>query len=155
MPRIAQKEINESTLSFSSISFTNPAVDHLTLAAGAVQHSSSIFTPTVDGFNVTMHLVTNGTMSPDSITQITMPQIHAHHPNTVITVDPQQVPILDFDQVTDFAIALLNQPNVTVRMAGNTKLHEGALPVIPIKYNSSLTFLGLLPTLQGVCTTTN
>jgi hypothetical protein len=151
MPKIAQKEIDESTLSFSSIAFTNPAVDHLTLAAGAVQHSSSIFTPTVDPFNVTMHLVTNGTTSPDSITQIAMPRIHAHHPDTIITVDPQQVPIIDFDQVTDFAIALLNQPNVTVRMAGYTNLHEGALPVIPIKYNSSLTFLGLLRTLLMLC----
>lgn len=142
MPRIAQKAIDESTLSFQSISFTNPTVDHLTLAASAQQHSSSIFTPTIDPFNVTMHLVTNGTTASDSITQISMPQVHAHHPVTNIAVAPQEVPILSFDQVTDFAIALLNQPNVTVRMSGTSKLHEGALPVINIKYNSSLTFNG-------------
>jgi hypothetical protein len=142
MPKIAQKGIDDSTLSFLSIEFTNPAVDHLTLAAAAVQHSSSIFTPTVDPFNVTMHLVTDGLTAVDGITQIAMPKIHAHHPDTNITVDPQPVPILNFDQVTDFAIQLLNQPNVTVRMEGKTKLHEGALPVININYNASLTFAG-------------
>ena len=143
MPKIAQTEINDSTLSFSSITFTNPAVDHLTLYGAAIQHSSSIFTPTVDPFNVTMHLVTDGFTAVDAITQIAMPRIHAHHPDTNITVDPQPVPILSSDQVTAFAIQLLNQPNVTVRMEGKTKLHEGALPAININYNASLTFAGM------------
>lgn len=143
MPRIAQQDINESTLTFESISFTQPTVNGLTLAGAAQQYSSSIFTPTIDAFNVTMHLVTNGTTASDPITQIAMPQIHAHHPITSISVAAQPVPILSYDQVTDFALALLNEPNVTVRMEGNTKLHEGALPVINIKYNSSMTFDGL------------
>jgi hypothetical protein len=150
MPRIAQDEINKSTLSFPSISFTQPTVDSITLAASAVQHSSSIFTPTIDPFNVTKHLVTDGITVSDSITGIAIPRIHAYHPNTDITVAPQEVPIISFDQVSDFAIGLLSQPNVTVRMAGNTKLHEGALPVINIKYNSSMTFNGLLHNLRVV-----
>lgn len=146
MPKIAQDAIDASTLSFSSMKFVNPTEDYLTLSVDAVQHSSSIFTPTIDGFNVTMHLVTDGTTAEDAITQIDMPQIHVQKPNTVITVDSQQVKIINFDQVTNFAIQLLNQPNVTVRMEGKTKLHEGALPVIGVNYNSAITFDGPLNT---------
>lgn len=145
MPRIAQQQINDSSLTFQSIAFTQPTVNGLTLAGSAQQYSSSIFTPAIDAFNVTMHLVTNGSVASDPITQIAMPQIHAHHPITSISVAAQPVPILSYDQVTNFALALLNEPNVTVRMEGDTKLHEGALPVINIKYNSSMTFAGMSP----------
>lgn len=146
MPKIAQDAVNAASLSFASMKFTNPTEEFLTLSVDAVQHSSSIFTPTIDAFNVTMHLVTDGISAVEPITQIPMPEIHVQKPDTKIGVDGQQVRILDFDQVAAFAIQLLNQPNVTVRMIGSSKLHEGALPVINIKYNSSITFDGSLDT---------
>ncbi|KIN06829.1 hypothetical protein OIDMADRAFT_46754 [Oidiodendron maius Zn] len=143
MPRIAQDGINASTLTLSSLQFLNPTPDSFTLSANATQYSSSIFTPTIDAFIASMHLVTNGSASPNAITQIAMPQIHVRHPNTNIAIDNQKVPVLNFDQVTDFAIQILNQENLTVRIEGMSKLHEGALPVFKISYNSSLTFEGL------------
>lgn len=142
MPKVAQKGVDESTMDFVGLSFLAPSPESLTLTVQAVQHQSSIFTPTIDLFNVSMYLVTDGTTGSQPITQIGLPQIHSHYPDTDIDIENQLVPILDFDQVTAFTIAVLNQENVTVRMVGNTKLHEGKLPVCNINYNSSVTFQG-------------
>jgi hypothetical protein len=94
-----------------------------------------------------MHLVTDGITSETVITQITMPQIHAHHPNTNITIENQEATIVDMDQVAAFSTQVLTQENITVRMEGRTKLHLGALPVNSVNYNSSITFKGTLRTM--------
>lgn len=142
MPKIAQKGIDDSTLTYNSLKFLKPSVDSLSLSVDATQYSSSTFTPTLDAFNVTMHLVTDGITSEKVITQISMPQVHAHHPNTSIIVDNQVSKIVDMDQVVAFATQVLKQENITIRVEGQTKLHLGALPVTSIHYNNSITFAG-------------
>ena len=148
LPNIAQRDLNESTLSFSSLKLVNPTGEYITIASAAVIHSSSIFTPTVEPFNATMHLVNNGYIAPEAITEISMPSVHSHRPDTNITISLQQVPIMNLDQVTALAVQLLNEPTVTIQVEGNTKLHEGALPVSDIIYNSSITFQGKSLTFQ-------
>lgn len=144
MPKIAQKGIDDATLSYTSLKFMKPSLDSLTLSVDALQHSDSQFTPTLDAFNVSMHLVTDGITSEKVITQIGMPQIHAHHPDTNIVITDQKATIVDMDQVTAFAKQVLVQESIEVRMEGKTKLHLGALPVNSVNYNSSITFKGIL-----------
>ncbi|OBT88356.1 hypothetical protein VE02_02281 [Pseudogymnoascus sp. 03VT05] len=143
MPKIAQKGIDDATLSYTSLKFMKPSLDSLTLSVDALQHSDSQFTPTLDAFNVSMHLVTDGITSEKVITQIGMPQIHAHHPDTNIVITDQKAMIVDMDQVTAFAKQVLTQESIEVRMEGKTKLHLGALPVNSVNYNSSITFKAL------------
>ncbi|OBT45276.1 hypothetical protein VE00_03597 [Pseudogymnoascus sp. WSF 3629] len=143
MPKIAQKGIDDATLSYTSLKFMKPSLDSLTLSVDAMQHSDSQFTPTLDAFNVSMHLVTDGITSEKVITQIGMPQIHAHHPDTNIVITDQKATIVDMDQVTAFAKQVLVQESIEVRMEGKTKLHLGALPVNSVNYNSSITFKAL------------
>lgn len=146
MPKIAQKGIDDATLSYTSLKFMKPSLESLTLSVDALQHSDSQFTPTLDAFNVSMHLVTDGITSEKVITHIGMPQIHAHHPDTNIVIKDQKAMIIDMDQVTAFTKQVLVQESIEVRMEGNTKLHLGALPVNTVNYNSSITFKGFLRT---------
>lgn len=149
MPKIAQKGIDDATLSYTSLKFMKPSLESLTLSVDALQHSDSQFTPTLDAFNVSMHLVTDGITSEKVITQIGMPQIHAHHPDTQIVIDSQTASIVDMDQVTAFAKQVLTQESIEVRMEGKTKLHLGALPVNSVNYNSSISFKGILRTVSN------
>lgn len=144
MPKIAQKGIDDATLSYTSLKFMKPSLESLTLSVNALQHSDSKFTPTLDAFNVSMHLVTDGITSEKVITQIGMPEIHAHHPDTNIIIEGQKASIVDMGQVTAFAKQVLTQESIEVRMQGKTKLHLGALPVNSVNYNSSISFKGIL-----------
>jgi hypothetical protein len=144
MPKIAQKGIDDATLTYNSLKFMKPSPDSLTLSVDASQHSDSQFTPTLDAFNVSMHLVTDGITSEKVITQIGMPQIHAHHPDTHIVIDSQKATIVDMGEVTAFCKQVLTQESIEVRMEGKTKLHLGKLPVNSVNYNSSITFKGIL-----------
>ncbi|KFY16443.1 hypothetical protein V492_01329 [Pseudogymnoascus sp. VKM F-4246] len=143
MPRIAQKAIDESTLSYNSLKFMKPSLESLSLSVNAEQHSDSPFTPTLDPFNVSLHLVTDGITSEKVITLLEMPQLHVQHPDTSIVINDQVANIVDMDQVTAFAKQVLVQESIEVRMEGSTKLHLGKLPVNSVNYNSSITFKAL------------
>ncbi|KFY76846.1 hypothetical protein V499_03624 [Pseudogymnoascus sp. VKM F-103] len=143
MPKIAQKGIDDATLSYNSLKFMKPTLDTLTVSVDAVQHSDSPFTPTLDAFNVSMHLVKDGVRHDKVITQLRMPQVHAQHPDTSIIINDQETKIVDIDQVTEFCKQVLTQESITVIMEGKTKLHLGALPVNSVTYNSSITFKAL------------
>jgi hypothetical protein len=142
MPRIAQSGVNDSSLSFYSLQFLNPTPDTVTLTQLANLHSPSMYTPTLDPFTAGLWLVTNGTFGPTPFTNIDLPSIHAEHQTNVSTVG-QVLNILDEDQLAEYATQVLTQENVTTALTGRTKLHEGALPVIFVNYNSSSTYTTL------------
>lgn len=72
-----------------------------------------------------------------------MPRIHALHPQSNQGVSNVNLTIANLDQVTAYAAAIITQEKVTTALTGETKLHEGKLPVTSIHYNSSSTYLGL------------
>jgi hypothetical protein len=142
MPRIAQSGVNESSLQFNYMEFLNPTADSITLSESATLSSPSIFTPTLDPFNASIYLVTNGTLAAEPIMYISMPSIHATHPQGNVTINNQVIPIADSDRLIDFATAVLANENVTIAISGSANLHEGALPVVNVSYNSQTTFKG-------------
>lgn len=153
MPKIAQKGVNESSLQFNYIKFLDPTENSITLSQSATLNSPSIFTPTLDSFNASLYLVTNGTIAAKPMTYIQMPSIHATRPQGNITIDNQVIPIENLGPLTDFATAVLANEYVTIAISGTTNLHEGALPVVKVNYNSSTTFKGnfcLYPTAMKV-----
>jgi hypothetical protein len=78
--------------------------------------------------------------------------VHALHPNSNVSFANQVLEILDEDQLTQYAIQVLSQKNVTTALTGRTNLHIGKLPTVGINYNSTTTY-DSLNGLQGFNTT--
>jgi hypothetical protein len=151
MPKIAQSGVNDSSISFYSLQFLDPTPNTVTLTQLATLHSTSMYTPTLDPFTAGLWLVTNGTFGPSAFTNINFPSIHAEHQTNVSTVG-EVLTILDEDQLAEYATQVLTQENVTTALTGRTQLHEGALPVVWVNYNSSTTY-ATLNGLKGFNTT--
>jgi len=142
-PKIAQHGVSQSWLEFTDIEFLSPTEDSITLTQKAIVHSPSIYTPTLDAFNASLYLVTNGTFATEPMMIVPMPSIHALHPQSNASVSNEVLPIANLDQVTEYAIQIMSQENVTTALVGKTKLHEGKLPVTTVNYNSTSTYKGL------------
>jgi hypothetical protein len=142
LPRIAQKGVDDSWIEFTELDFLNPTEGSITLTQQAILHSPSIFTPTLDPFNASLYLVTNGVQAAEPMMYIPMPSIHAVHPQGDVSIRNEVIPIANLDRLTDFATAVLASENVTTALVGSTNLHEGSLPVVNVNYNSQTTFAG-------------
>jgi len=143
MPHIAQHGVNESHLELTDLEFLNLTPDTVVLTQKAILHSPSIYTPTLDPFNATLWLVTNGTFATAPLNILTMPRIHALHPKSNASVVNQEVTLLSQDQIAEYATQVLSNKNVSTALTGKTKLHEGHLPVLNINYNTTTTYAGL------------
>lgn len=142
MPKIAQSGVNDSSIEFTGLAFLNPTADTITLTQNATLHSPSMYTPTLDPFNASLYLVTNGQFSTNPMSYVPMPQIHALHPQSSNQLT-RTIPISDLDVLTEYATQVLSQANVTTALTGRTRLHEGKLPVLWVNYNSSSTYTAL------------
>jgi hypothetical protein len=143
MPKIAQHGVDESSIEFTDLRFLEPTSDSIVLTQAAILHSPSIYTPTLDPFTAASWLVTNGTFGPAPMIYVPMPRIHALHPQSNASVENVNVTIADLDQVTAYAAAIITQANVSSALTGQTKLHEGKLPVTTINYNTTSTYKGM------------
>lgn len=141
MPVIAQNGVNDSYLVFSELTFLNPRANGLELRQTGLLHSPSIFTPTLDAFNATLSAVIDG-VEGSTFTNIQMPSIHALHPTSSFDVR-NNVTFTNTTALNAFVVAMLSQQTVVSRLVGRTNLHEGALPVTSIKYDTKPSFLGL------------
>ncbi|KAG0650168.1 hypothetical protein D0Z07_3339 [Hyphodiscus hymeniophilus] len=143
MPHIANHGVKESHLELTELQFLNPTPDTVVLTQKAILHSPSIYTPTLDPFNATLWLVTNGTFATAPLNILTMPRIHALHPKSNASVVNQEVALLSQDQIAEYATQVLSNKNVSTALTGKTNLHEGHLPTLKINYNTTLTYAGL------------
>ncbi|KAF5878860.1 uncharacterized protein Bfra_001031 [Botrytis fragariae] len=143
MPKIAQDGVNDSSLEITQLKFTDPTPDTIVLSQVGILHSPSMYTPTLDPFNASSYLVTNGQYASSPMVIIPLPKIHALHPKSTISVENQEVSIVSIDALSDYTTAVLSNEYVTTALVGKTKLHEGALPVITVNYNQTSTYKGL------------
>lgn len=150
MPRIAQHGVDESYLQITDLEFLNPTPNTVVLTQKAILHSPSIYTPTLDPFNATLWLVTNGTFASAPLNLLSMPSIHALHPESNASVVNQEVTLLNQDQIAEYATQVLSLKNVSTALTGKTKLHEGHLPVVDINYNTTTTYAGTFYFLKGI-----
>lgn len=123
----------------------NPTEESVELTQGAILHSPSIFTPTLDSFSAGSYLITNGTFGPEPMIYIQMPKTHVLHPQSNQLVEAQTVKVNNLDQLTAFATAVVTDEYVTTALVGNTDLHEGHLPVTHVNYNTTSTYKGMFP----------
>ena len=156
MPRIAQTAINESQITITDVEFRSPTADSLVITQKAVLTNPSIYTPTLDPFNASLYLLTNGQFGASPMLDIPMPRIHAQHPQMTIGIENTFCKIRNLDQVTDFAVAALTLETVTTALTGRTDLHLGKLPSTWVTYNTTFTqkgpyFLFLFATSRATC----
>ncbi|EHK97566.1 hypothetical protein M7I_6654 [Glarea lozoyensis 74030] len=143
MPKIAQHDVDRSSLEFKALKFENPSMEEITLTQDGVLHNPSMYTPTLDSFKAGSYLVTNGSFGAKAIIDVQMPEIHATKPQSDQGVFKQVVPIVDIDQLTAYATEVVGNEYVETALAGKTKLHLGALPVVNVNYNSTSRYKGL------------
>lgn len=142
LPRIAQHDVDRSSLEFTELQFLDPTPDSVTLTQRAILRNPSRFTPTLDSFPASLFLVTNGTVAAKRMLTITLPEIHATKTSTQV-IDGQKLNIEDVDELTQFATQVLESEEVSTQLQGKTKLHLGALPVTNVNYKETTTFKGL------------
>lgn len=143
MPKIAQQNVDDSSLEFTTFKFLDPTMETVSLTQQGILHNPAIFTPTLDSFLADSFLVTNGTFGAAPIIKVQMPKIHGLHPKSNAGVVDQQVQIVDIDQLTAFATAVISQEYLETALVGRTNLHLGALPTVKINYNSTSRYKGL------------
>lgn len=125
----------------------DPTPNSVVLTQRVILHSPSKFTPTLDSFSAASYLVTNGTLGPEPMVYIQMPQIHALHPVSNHSVENQKVDILSLEQLSAYASAILSSEYVETALIGKTPLHLGALPSTVINYNTVARYKGISPAL--------
>jgi len=143
MPKIAQHDVDQSSLEFKALKFENPSMSEITLTQDGVLHNPSMYTPTLDSFTAGSYLVSDGQFASVPIINVVMPKIHATKPQSDQGVFKQVVPIVDLGQITAYATAVISQEYVETALAGSTDLHLGALPVVNVDYNSTSRYKGL------------
>ncbi|KAI9050650.1 hypothetical protein LZ554_005807 [Drepanopeziza brunnea f. sp. 'monogermtubi'] len=149
-PKIAQQDVDDSSLEFREGSFTNPTSNSIRITQEATLHNPSTFKPTLDEFPADLYLVTNGTYGAEKMLTLPMPSIHARkRTNSSIDAD---VPISSVDQVSAYAVTVMTNEYVTTALVGKTKLRLGKLPVQTVTFNSTSTYKGL-NSLKGFNTT--
>ncbi|KAH9214240.1 hypothetical protein DL95DRAFT_365922 [Leptodontidium sp. 2 PMI_412] len=151
MPKIAQHQVDDSHLEFREAFFLNPTPESVEVTQKAVLHNPSTFTPTLDPFAADLFLVTAGTYASVSMLTLPMPGIHAKKA-TNASIDNQVIKINNVDALGDYAVAVMNNENITTALVGRTKLHLGKLPTQKIKFNSTSTYK-TLNSLKGFNTT--
>lgn len=142
MPRIAQHQVDDSSLEFREAYFLNPTAESVEVTQNTILHNPSTFTPTLDPFPAEFFLVTNGTYAATSIMTLPMPGIHAKKAVNA-SIEQEVIQVSDLDALGDYAVAVMNNENITTALVGKTKLHLGKLPTQHIKFNSTSTYKGM------------
>lgn len=143
MPKIAQDGVNDSTLTVTEMQYLDPTPEAVVLTLKATLKNPTMYTPTLDAFNASLHLYSNGTYSDVAMVNVAMPSVHVLKPSSNVTVDSKVAQILNSEELGRFATAVISDENVTTTLVGSTKLHLGKLPTTTVHYNSTTTYKGL------------
>ncbi|RAL60030.1 hypothetical protein DID88_000656 [Monilinia fructigena] len=84
-----------------------------------------MYTPTLDPFNASSYLVTNGQYASIPMVIMTIPKIHALHPQSSISVENQTLSIVSIDALSDYTTAVLGNEYVTTALVGKTNYTRG------------------------------
>ena len=141
MPKIAQKQVDETTFNLNSLKILKGTKDSfevsingtITGIGGAAKHA------TLDGFDAMMYL--DGKTPEDSILTLPMDEIHAS-PAVSVVKENYLVNITNHDALKEFAVALMGEKSMGVNIKGETKVHIGKLNA-NVNYNERLNMTGM------------
>jgi hypothetical protein len=136
IPKIAQDDINDSTLEVKAMDVTSPTPDGVHLKLSNVAKSDSSFHPTIDAFQ--------GGLSLDGKTPflyISVPEVKAEA-ETNINVE-QDVKFASKDAFNAYNKAMMGSESLDVYLDGKTKVHQSGLRAISVDYNKKITMKGI------------
>ncbi|KAL9114650.1 MAG: hypothetical protein Q9227_001328 [Pyrenula ochraceoflavens] len=146
-PRIAQQQLDHSTLSVEEQRVTDPSPTDIHLFFRSQVGSQSPQHPDIYGFHADLQL--EGARAP--FTTIEVPGLPNSHNGQNVRVNTT-VQIGDQDLFAEFAIATLTQKQVRCWIHGKTHLKQGGLPKISVRYDKMVIVNGF-DGLRGLTTT--
>jgi len=140
MPKIAQHDVDGSELRLDVQVVSDPKPDSVSLHIVNTATSHSLFTPMLDGFNVSLFLEnTEPDIKPFGI--LSLPSMHAT--KTFSTTVDQVMQIIDMEQFIEYNKLVTSSEKFRFAMRGRTQLHLGALPVVSVDFNKAIETKGL------------
>ncbi|KAJ6016293.1 hypothetical protein N7540_010884 [Penicillium herquei] len=136
-PKIAQKDINKSSLEVTSMVISNPTADtfYLNQTQTIINHAS--YHPKLYAFEAAVSML--GLTS--TIAKVLVPTSHANNGAEVHIA--QTVNITDSTEFDYFAAYLLGLEEFALNIYGKPHLKEGSLPKISVTYNQTVVMKGL------------
>lgn len=135
-PRIAQSDVNDSTLSITSLILSNPTPDSYTVNQTQVIGSGSSYHPNFSAFNASVTLAGSSAV----FSYLNVPAVKIYD-GTVVHI-AQEVDISDQDAFTAFVTDTLVQETVGLNVYGRPSLKLGALPSTTVTYNKTVELTG-------------
>ncbi|KAL1970458.1 hypothetical protein VTN77DRAFT_4102 [Rasamsonia byssochlamydoides] len=136
-PRIAQNDVNASTLNITQLVITDPTPDSFHVNQTQILGNKATYHPTIYAFNATISLV--GATAP--IAYALVPQIQANDGEVIHVA--QTLQLSNPSAMADFSKAILNDEEVELNFYGRPDLKEGGLPTRVVTFNKTVTLKGL------------
>lgn len=136
-PHIAQSDINSSNIHTTLQIIRNATPNNTTLTIEGVLLTNSIFHPTLYAFNASLYL--KGHDLP--FTTFTVPTMKGKN-GTTFQVN-QTVDIVNLDETTQYAVAVLANETVPVTLKATGGLKLGGLPYTTVHYNQAVNVPGM------------
>lgn len=134
-PRIAQGDINDSTLDVTSMEISEPSPDGFHLNQKQVIGSGSTFKPKLYSFDADVSL-----LGSPKFTTVTVPDVQGRD-GYVVDID-QWVDLSSVGDFEAFSTAVMMNEEFKLNIYGEPRLKLGALPTIDIDYNKTITMKG-------------
>ncbi|OOQ91666.1 hypothetical protein PEBR_09010 [Penicillium brasilianum] len=136
-PKIAQDQVNDSTLNITSMVIADPTPESFHLTQTQVIGSKSSYHPKIYSFLASVSLLG----SAHAFTSVQVPEVKSKD-GAEVNVD-QVVDLSNADAFGDFAQAVMLNEEVELNIYGKPKLQEGSLPKSTVTYNKTVTMKGL------------
>lgn len=136
-PRIAQSDVNDSTLNITSMTIANPTPTSFHLIQNQVLGSHSAFHPKIYSFLASVSLLG----AANAFTSVQVPEVQAKD-GAAVDVD-QVVDLSNAGAFGDFATAVMLNEEIKLNIYGTPVLQQGSLPKTTVTYNKTVTMKGL------------
>jgi Protein of unknown function (DUF3712) len=136
-PRIAQSDVNKSSLNITTLAFSNPTPSSIGANQTQVLTNKASYHPTIYAFNASISLVG----ATAALSSALIPRIQANN-GAVINVDTTLALDASSDAVTNFTMAVLGAETFALNFYGTPELKEGALPKEKVTFNKTVTMTG-------------
>lgn len=138
-PKMAQDDINDSTLDITEMKITDPKPDSLGVKITQVIGTDSSFHPLIDAFEADVSL--KG--SDDPFTTLSVPSIKAED-GAKSTIE-QTLELKDSsDAFAEYSKAVMQKEEVELVISGKTDLQVGKLPKTGVDYDKTVKMKGTL-----------
>lgn len=138
-PKIAQDDVNDSTLNITSMIISNPMPDSFSLEQTQVIGSHSSFHPQIYAFDAAVSLL--GAAVP--FVTVHVPGVKSKDGAELVV--QQTVDLSDASAFGDYATAVMLNEEVSLNIYGKPGLKEGGLPKTTVTYNKTVTMKGTFP----------